>query len=39
VRRVRREGGGPALATLPKVGQAMLLVGIAIVVCAVIAFH
>jgi uncharacterized membrane protein len=39
VRRVRREGGGPAMATLPKVGQVMLLVGIAIVICATIAFQ
>lgn len=39
VRRVRREAGGPAMAKLPKVGQAMLGLGIAVVICAVIAFH
>jgi uncharacterized membrane protein len=39
VRRVRREGGGPALATIPKVSRVMLLIAIAIVLCAVIAFQ
>lgn len=39
VRRARREGGGPAMAKLPKVGQAVLALGIAIVICAVIAFQ
>lgn len=39
VRRAKRAGGGPAMATLPKVGQAMLLVGVAIVICAAVAFH
>jgi uncharacterized membrane protein len=39
VRRARKEGGGPTLAKLPRVGQAMLMLGIAIVICAAIAFH
>jgi uncharacterized membrane protein len=37
--RARREGGGPAMARLPKVGQVMLLLGIAVVTCAAVAFH
>lgn len=39
VRRARREGGGAAMGVLPRVGQVMLLLGIAIVITAVIAFH
>jgi uncharacterized membrane protein len=39
VRRARREGGGPALATIPKVSRVLLLMAIAIVLCAVIAFQ
>jgi len=39
IARARREGGGPALATLPKVGQVLLLLGIAVVICATIAFQ
>lgn len=39
VRRVRLAGGGPTMATLPKVGRAMLLVSVAVVICAVIAFQ
>ena len=38
-KRARIAGGGPALATLPKVATAVLGLGIAIVVCAVIAFQ
>ena len=38
-KRVRKEGGGPALAILPKLGAAMLLLGLAIVAAAVVAFH
>ena len=37
-RRARREGGGPALARLPTVSRVMLLLGIGLVICAVIAF-
>jgi hypothetical protein len=34
-----REGGGPAvMAKMPKVGGAMLLLGVSIIVCAVLAF-
>jgi uncharacterized membrane protein len=39
VRRARREGGGPAQALLPKVSRVMLLLGVGVVVCAVIAFQ
>lgn len=39
IRRVKRAGGGPALATLPKVGRVMLLLGVGTVACAVLAFH
>jgi uncharacterized membrane protein len=38
VKRVR-QGNTAALATLPKLGRAMLLVGVGIVICAVLAFH
>ena len=38
-KRLRVAGGGPAASTLPKVSTAILLVGIAIIVCAVIAFQ
>ncbi|HEY4105886.1 MAG TPA: hypothetical protein VGM44_18425 [Polyangiaceae bacterium] len=38
-KRVREAGGGPALATLPKVGAALLLLSVAIVIAAVIAFQ
>lgn len=38
-KRAREAGGGPALATLPKVSLAILGLGVAIVVCAVIAFQ
>jgi uncharacterized membrane protein len=39
VRRARREGGGPAVAQIANVGRVMLLLGIAIVIFAVIAFQ
>ena len=38
-KRARLAGGGPALAKLPAVGNAILLLGIAIIVSAVIAFQ
>ena len=38
-RRARREGGGPAMALLPKVSRVMLSLGIAVVIAAVIAFE
>jgi uncharacterized membrane protein SirB2 len=38
-KRARVAGGGPAMALLPKVSLAILGLGIAIVVCAVIAFQ
>ena len=38
-KRAREAGGGPAMATLPKVSLAILGLGVAIVVCAVIAFQ
>lgn len=39
IRQARREGGGPALAKLPVAGRVMLLLGIATVASAVLAFH
>ena len=38
-KRVREAGGGPALAKLPAVGNAILLLGVATVIAAVIAFQ
>jgi uncharacterized membrane protein len=38
-KRAREAGGGPALAKLPAVGNAILLLGVAIVIAAVIAFQ
>jgi len=38
-KRAREAGGGPQLAQLGKVSTAMLFVGLAIIVCAVIAFQ
>lgn len=38
-KRAREAGGGPALAKLPTFGTALLLLGFAIIVCAVIAFQ
>jgi len=38
-KRVREAGGGPALAKLPAVSNAVLLLGVAIVIAAVIAFQ
>ena len=37
--RAKREGGGPAMAQIPMVGGVMLLTGVLVVVCAVLAFH
>jgi uncharacterized membrane protein len=38
-KRAREAGGGPALAKLPAVGSAILFLGLAIVIAAVIAFQ
>jgi uncharacterized membrane protein len=38
VARAKREGGGPAMAKIPKVGRVMLVLGVGIVLSAVIAF-
>ena len=38
-KRAREAGGGPALGKLPAVGNAILLLGVAIVIAAVIAFQ
>lgn len=37
-KRARAENGGPALAKIPTLGRAMLLLGLGIIICAVIAF-
>ena len=39
VARAKREGGGPNMARIPKVAGPMLLIGIAIMASAVLAFH
>lgn len=39
VARARRERGGPAMAKIPRVSRILLLISIAIVACAVIAFR
>jgi len=39
IKRVREAGGGPLMARLPKIGQAMLLTSVSIVLFAVLAFH
>ncbi len=36
--RAKREGGGPVMAKIPKVGRVMLVLGVGIVLTAVIAF-
>lgn len=38
LKKARQAGGGPTMATVPKLGRIMLLVGVTIVVLAVIAF-
>jgi uncharacterized membrane protein len=38
-RKARQEGGGPAMARLPLVGRVLLLLGLAIIATAVLAFH
>ena len=38
-KRAREAGGGPALAALPKAGAALLVLGLAVIVSAVIAFQ
>jgi hypothetical protein len=37
--KARRNGGGPALAKIPTVSRILLLMSLAIVACAVLAFH
>jgi hypothetical protein len=37
-KKIRQAGGGPLMAKMPKVSGAMLLVGIGIIICAVLAF-
>jgi uncharacterized membrane protein len=39
VKRAKKEGGGPALGTLGKIGPVMVVLGLAIVLSAVLAFH
>jgi hypothetical protein len=39
VARARKEGGGPTMAKIPRVSGPLLLIGVAIVACAVVAFH
>jgi len=39
LKRARRAGGGPALQSAAKLGRVLLLLGVSIVVCAVLAFH
>jgi uncharacterized membrane protein len=39
MKRAKQAQGGPTMATIPKVGRVMLLTGIGIIVCAVLAFH
>lgn len=37
--RARRDGGGPAFAKIPGISRILLLMSLAIVACAVLAFH
>jgi hypothetical protein len=39
LKRVKKEGGGPTMAKLPKLGQILILLSLGIVGCAVAAFH
>lgn len=39
VARAKREGGGPAMAKIPRVSPILLATSLAIVACAVVAFH
>jgi uncharacterized membrane protein len=39
MKRAREAQGGPVMAEIPKLGRLMLATGVAIVVCAVLAFH
>ncbi len=39
VKRAKQAQGGPSMERIPKIGGAMLLIGLAIVVLAVLAFH
>jgi uncharacterized membrane protein len=39
VAKAKKEGGGPTMAKIRKLSGALLLIGVAIVACAVIAFH
>jgi uncharacterized membrane protein SirB2 len=38
-KKAKRAQGGPIMAKIPKVGVAMMVIGLAIVLCAVAAFH
>lgn len=38
-KKAKRAQGGPVMAKIPKVGMAMMVLGLAIVACAVLAFH
>ena len=39
MKRAKQQGGGPLMARIPKVGQVMLLLGLAVIVTATLAFH
>lgn len=39
VAKAKREGGGPALMKIPRVSRVLLAISLAIVACAVVAFH
>jgi uncharacterized membrane protein SirB2 len=39
MKRAREAQGGPAMALIPKIGRAMLITGVAIVILAVLSFH
>ena len=39
IARAKRDGGGPAMAKIPRISPVLLLTSLAIVACAVVAFH
>ena len=39
IKKAKRDKGGPVMARIPKFGSVMLLLGLSIMVCAVLAFH
>ncbi len=39
IKKAKREKGGPVMAKIPKFGSALLLLGLSIIACAVLAFH